>query len=276
MRQFSVESMRSIRRELRVVNDSRPGSAMSMDEGRRELRVVNSSRPASAGSLYEGKRRPRWSRMEDHGYDSDSDSDSESWLERPDMEEQLECVPEEKQGLKRNDSAHDSGYSTIAADAMSDSTESIEPFGYEEAAGYVSPNEAEPSCYSPTIKSPTLKTSITSPPMSPALSSIIPQEIVQYFNEERQESAYISQILKKNPFDEWAEWRTTVTDLLMIPEEEESQIPSTPITRQVVTPPPPPIPTETPRSPSRRKSLFNFAKVISSKNVLNKRKSVLW
>ena len=111
--------------------------------------------------------------------------------------------------------------------------------------------------------------------MSPALSTIIPQEIIQYFNEERQESAYISQILKKNPFDEWAEWRTTVTDLLMIPEEEESQIPSTPITRQVVTPPPP-IPTETPRSPSRRKSLFNFAKVISSKNVLNKRKSVLW
>lgn len=275
MRQFSIESMRSIRRELRVVNDSRPGSAWSLDEGRRELRVVNGSRPASAGSLCEGRGNGRWSSIEDREYDSDSDSGS--WHERPDVnvEDEVEYVQGEKQSLKRNDSAHDSGYSTMAADAMSDSTESIEPYGWEEAAGYISPNEAKLSCYSPTIKSPTLNTSFKSPPMSPALSTTMPQEVVQYLNDERQESAYISQILKKHPFDEWTEWRTTLTDLLMIPEEEEPQISSTPVMRPVTPPPPPSIPPE-PRSPSRRKSLFNFAKVISTKNVLNKRKSVLW
>ena len=272
MRQFSVESMRSIRRELRVVNDSRPGSAMSMEEGKRELHVVNPSRPASAGSVYEGRRHSRWARMEDHGYDSDSDSEPDSWQERPDVEEQFHYVQEQK-SLQRHDSTHDSGYSTMAADALSDSTVSFEPYGWEEAAGYASPSEAEPSYYSPTIT--TFKPSLHSPPLSPTLSTNMPQEVIQYLNDERQESAYISQILKKHPFDEWEEWRTTVTNLLMIPEEEEPQIPSTPITRPI-TPPPPPIPSETPRSPSRRKSIFNFAKVISPKNVLNKRKSVLW
>lgn len=242
-----------------------------MEEGRRELHVVNPSRPASAGSVYEGRRHSRWARMEDHGYDSDTESEPDSWQERPDVEEQFHYVQEQK-SLQRHDSTHDSGYSTMAADALSDSTVSFEPFGWEEAAGYASPSEAEPSYYSPTIT--TFKPSLHSPPLSPALSTNMPQEVIQYLNDERQESAYISQILKKHPFDEWEEWRTTVTNLLMIPEEEEPQIPSTPITRPVT--PPPPIPSETPRSPSRRKSIFNFAKVISPKNVLNKRKSVLW
>ena len=275
MRQFSIESLRGIRRELRVVNDSRPGTPMSWEEERRELRVVNNSRPASAGSLCGGRRGRQWSKLQDCGYDSDSDSDSESGQARPDLQEHSERVEGERQSLKRNDSAHDSGYSTMAADAMSDSTESIEPYGWEDAAGYVSPSEADPSCYSPTIKSPSFNVSLKSPPMSPSLSTTMPQEVIQYLDEERQESAYISQILKKHPFDEWSEWRTTVTNLLMIPEEDEPPIQSD-IMQRPETPPPLPVSTESPRSPSRRKSLFNFAKVIQSKTALNKRKSVLW
>ena len=89
-------------------------------------------------------------------------------------------------------------------------------------------------------------------------------------HEERQETAYISNLLRNQPFDEWAEWRTNVTKLLMIPEEEEVQHrPVTPMNSHQDS-----VQTAQ-RSPGRRKSLFNFAKA-TTKAVLSKRRSVIW
>lgn len=133
----------------------------------------------------------------------------------------------------------------MAADTGSCSDASEDPWWWEEAAGYST--------------------------ASFEYTSIFPSEDgTQYLHEEREESAYLSNLLRSQPFDEWTEWRTNVTKLLMIPEEEEThQRPVTPMDSNSDDIP------AAPRSPSRRKSLFNFAKA-TTKIVLSKRRSLLW
>jgi hypothetical protein len=242
MRQFSIESFRDMKRELRVVNDSRPPTATSVDGGRSPL---------------------KWSHDSDMEEDyDDSDSGSFSWQAIPDRDGGFEGVRGERQSLKRYNSTNDSGYSTMAyTDAWSCSDDTDEPYWWEEAAGYQTAMQSFESIQ-PT------------PHTTPTISTIMPPEEVKYLYDERQESAYISKLLRNHPFDEWTEWRTAVTNLLMIPEEEEIQTPPPVPPKTPKTPPPTATPTETPRSPTRRKSLFNFT--ISTKNVLNKRKSLLW
>ena len=206
---------------------------------RRELRVVNVSRPTTSMSF--GKESEDELDMED--VDEPSDSDSFDWQAFPDPIDNFQSFGEEghclSSSLKRGNSTNDSGYSTMAADTGSCSSVSEDPWWWEEAAGY-STNFYDDS------------------------------DAIQYLHEERQETAYLSNLLRSQPFDEWTEWRTNVTKLLMIPEEEEvQQRPVTPINSNqdnVQT---------APRSPGRRKSLFNFAKA-TTKAVLSKRRSVLW
>ena len=212
-----MESLRSIRRELRVVNVSRPTS-MSFEKG-------------SGDEL-------------DQDVDDPSDSDSFDWQAFPDPIGNFQGFGEEghclSSSLKRGNSTNDSGYSTMAADTGSCSSVSEDPWWWEEAAGY-STNFLDDS------------------------------DAIQYLHEERQESAYLSSLLRSQPFDEWTEWRTNVTKLLMIPEEEEIQErPVTPINSNQDD-----VQKTAPRSPGRRRSLFNFAKA-TTKVVLSKRRSVLW
>jgi hypothetical protein len=235
MRQFSIESFRSVvKRELRVINGSRPATAISME-------YCTSPR-------------------DDMQEDRCSDADSFDWQAFPDPAEELRRYGEEADGmksvnLKRGNSTNDSGYSTMAPDTGSCSDDSEDPWWWEEAAGYS-------TTYSTTV-SPTFEV-----PDTPIFTQGSAEHAVQYLQEEREESAYISNLLRNNPFDEWSEWRTTVTKLLMIPEEEEN------IATRPVTPVAPSKETSSPRSPTRRRSLFNFAR--KKKSGLNKRKSLLW
>jgi hypothetical protein len=145
--------------------------------------------------------------------------------------------------LKRGNSTNDSGYSTLVADdTASCSTASEDPWWWEEAAGYKDTSDLRDSTF-------------------------ISHQSVQYLDHQRQESAYISTLLRSQPFDEWTEWRTNVTQLLMIPEEEETDS-RPPITPRSIDKPLP----EVPKSPSRRRSFFDFAKKVK----LEKRRSVLW
>jgi hypothetical protein len=225
MRQFSIESLRSCaRRELRVVNTSRPNSVKSMERMSEETDVEGAD-------------------------DNDSDAGSFDWQAFPDPIDEFQDYEGEthclSSSLKRGNSTNDSGYSTMAGDTGSCSSVSEDPWWWEEAAGY----------------------STTSLDL-PASSILTSEDGGQYLHEERQESAYLSNLLRSQPFDEWTEWRTNVTKLLMIPEEEEmQQRPTTPINQKEKPP--------APRSPSRRKSLFSFAKVTTN-IVLNKRRSVIW
>ena len=231
MRQFSIESFPSVRkRELRVVNVSRPTTAWSMER--------------------------RFDELEEEGMDSDEDSMGWEGLHRSKTMERYLSDDEECQGtltsmsLKRGNSTNDSGYSTMVPDTASCSSSDIseDPWWWEEAAGY--------------------STSIYDDVVYTAQSN---EDATDYLHEERQETANLSTLIHSDPFDEWTEWRTNVTRLLMIPEEDESansQRPITPVNTIVD-------PKETTRSPTRRRSLFNFAKV--TKNIgLSKRKSVLW
>ena len=206
---------------------------------RRELRVVNVSTPTTTMSF--GKGFGDESDIED--IDDPSDSDSFDWQAFPDPIDGFRSNEDEDNcfasSLKRGNSTNDSGYSTMAADTGSCSSVSEDPWWWEEAAGY-STNFYDDS------------------------------DAIQYLHEERQETAYLSNLLRTQPFDEWTEWRTNVTKLLMIPEEEEVHPrPVTPInpSKDYVQ--------AAPRSPGRRKSLFNFAKA-TTKIVLRKRRSVLW
>ena len=227
MRQFSIESFPSVRkRELRVVNVSRPTTSMSMERG---------------------------------GVDSDDESvDWEEFQQPVAMEpyrgDENECEETLRSiSLKRGNSTNDSGYSTMVPDTASCDSSSIseDPWWWEEAAGY--------------------STHIYDDPAGRIHATT--DDAIHYLHEERQESAYLSTLLRSRPFDEWSEWRTNLTQLLMIPEEEESPAhhntrPVTPVNNHVNK-------SDTSRSPTRRRSLFNLAKV--TKNiVLSKRKSLLW
>lgn len=244
MRQFSIESFREVRRELRVVNESRPTTATS-ERGRSPL---------------------KWSHCEevDEGYADDSESESFGWQTYTDRDGGFEGVNRERQSLKRSYSTNDSGYSTMAhTDTWSCSDTSEEPYGWEQAAGYITTTQSEIESTQPIPKT------------TPIITKIMPPEEVKYLYEQRQESAYISKLLRDHPFDEWTEWRTTVTNLLMIPEEEEIKITPPPVPPKTPsTPPPTAVTVEIPRSPTRRKSLFNFA--LLNKNPIHKRKSLLW
>ena len=233
-----VPSARSIPR-LRQIS---VGSLRSMR--RRELRVVNVSRPptpaTSIDSAYEDE--------EEELLGSKPVRQSFDWDAFPARVEEYVLSPgEECAGdvtLKRGNSTNDSGYSTLVADdTASCSTASEDPWWWEEAAGY-----KDTSSYEPLFSS---------------------RESVQYLEHQRQESAYLSSLLRSQPYDEWAEWRTTVTQLLMIPEEEEPAETKPPNTPASVDKPLPGVP----KSPSRRRSFFNFAK---KKITLEKRRSVLW
>jgi hypothetical protein len=196
--------------------------------------------------------------------DMEEDGDEIEWegIQRSKLREQYTFDEEGEEeetlrstSLKRGNSTNDSGYSTMVPDTAScDSSDiSEDPWWWEEAAGYSTNIFDDQTLY---VREPHDDDN---------------EQEIHYLHEQRQESAYLSTLLRSNPFDEWAEWRTNVTKLLMIPEEDESlanqQRPVTPV--NTVNP------TETTRSPTRRRSLFNFAKV--TKNIgLNKRKSVLW
>jgi hypothetical protein len=224
LRQFSVESLRSMRkRELRVVNVSRPPTPATSiestyDEQEEELQVCRNRQQSFDWDAFTPP---------DEGFLPDSPED--------------ECAGDVY--LKRGNSTNDSGYSTLVADdTASCSTASEDPWWWEEAAGYKDTSD---------LRDPTF----------------ISHQSVQYLEHQRQESAYISTLLRSQPFDEWTEWRTNVTQLLMIPEEEESES-KPPVTPRSVDKPLP----DVPKSPSRRRSFFNFAK----KTKLEKRRSVLW
>lgn len=231
MRQFSIESFPSVRK--------------------RKLRVVNVSRPTTGRSMER-----RFDEV-DEGVDSDGESVDWEELQRSKPLRQYTSDDEEcdetlrSTSLKRGNSTNDSGYSTMVPDTAScDSSDiSEDPWWWEEAAGYST------NIYDDEI----------------IYTEHSTEEPTHYLHEERQETAYLSTLLRSNASDEWAEWSTNVTRLLMIPEEDESpnsQRPATPVNTIVD-------PTETPRSPTRRRSLFNFAKV--TKNIaLSKRKSLLW
>jgi hypothetical protein len=227
LRQFSVESLRSVRkRELRVVNVSRPPTPATSIE-----------------SVYDDEEEPLLSfKPAKQSLDWDA-------FPAPDEDFGIVTPTEEECGgdvtLKRGNSTNDSGYSTlIADDTASCSTASEDPWWWEEAAGYKDTSQL--------YESP-----------------LVSRESVQYFEHQRQESAYLSTLLRNQPFDEWAEWRTNVTQLLMIPEEEETADTKPPITPRSLDKPLP----DVPKSPSRRRSLFNFAK---KKLTIEKRRSVLW
>src|SRR5277367_3875771 len=231
MRQFSVESFPSVVR-------------------RRELKVVNASRPTSMEFCYEGDEEEEEEGGEEvywEGIQRSKPRERYTFDEEEECEETLRSV-----SLKRGNSTNDSGYSTMVPDTAScDSSDiSEDPWWWEEAAGY--------------------STSIFNDETFYTQHPHVNEQEIHYLHEERQESAYLSTLLRTHPFDEWAEWRTNVTKLLMIPEEDESPTSHRPVTpvNTIVDP------TDTPRSPTRRRSLFNFAKV--TKNIgLNKRKSVL-
>jgi hypothetical protein len=180
--------------------------------------------------------------------DHDSDVDSFDWNAFSHPTDGFHSYGEQGQDLssklKRGNSTNDSGYSTMAADTGSCSDESEDPWWWEEAAGYSATSYEVPN------------------------KGFISEEGSQYLHEERQESAYLSNLLRSQPFDEWTEWRMNLTKLLVIPEEDESQ-------QRPVTPVNTIQQQETPRSPGRRRSLFNFAK-FTTRIVLNKRKSLLW
>lgn len=223
LRQFSVESLRSVRkRELRVVNVTRPPTPATSIE-----------------SAYEDD--------EEEHMTYNLGKQSFDWDAFPAPIVEVVTPEEECSGdvtLKRGNSTNDSGYSTMLADdTASCSTASEDPWWWEEAAGY---KDAYDLYESPFAS----------------------EKSMQYLQHQRQESAYISNLLRSQPFDEWAEWRTNVTQLLMIPEEDENTETKTPITPRSLEKPLP----EVPKSPSRRRSLFNFAKKVA----IEKRKSVLW
>jgi hypothetical protein len=261
MRQFSIESLRSdCKRELRVVNDSRPTTAT----GR-----------SSKGSFDWEEQNEEVAELRDTNWDTRTP------LRRANTtcETRHTCATL----LKRYNSTNDSGYSSMAADAYSDSDESVDPFWWEEAAGYteieypiqeiqrhtstnITPVRTSTSLPSPGLSSTQCTTpfSTTSFCSSASTSTNLTEpQAVQYLHTERQESAYISTLLRNQSVDEWSEWRDKVTSLLMIPEE----------TPRPETPPETNVPVSKPKSPSRRKSLFPFVKVARG---LSKRKSVLW
>lgn len=243
MRQFSIDSFRSVvRRELRVINESRPPTALSTE----------CSRTSQI-----------WPEREDEQDDSDSDLfDWEQirnqphlphrYVDEPMYDEQYRSTS--SISLKRGNSTNDSGYSSMIPDTAScSSNESEDPWWWEEAAGYS------------TITEDISKIPIYASPTSDAA--------LQFLHGERQESAYLSGLLRAHPFDEWTEWRTTVTKLLMIPEEEEQQRqerPCTPAPSEENDPP------SQSRSPTRRRSLFNFSNIVRKTDFLTKRRSVLW
>ena len=224
LRQFSVESLRSMRkRELRVVNVSRPPTPATSIE-----------------SAYEDdEEEPPICRARQQSFEWDA-------FAAPNEDVFPDSPADECPGdvsLKRGNSTNDSGYSTLVADdTASCSTASEDPWWWEEAAGYKDTSDLQDSAF-------------------------ITQQSVQYLEHQRKESAYISTLLRSQPFDEWTEWRTNVTQLLMIPEEEEaeSKLPITPRSADKPLP-------QVPKSPSRRRSFFNFAKNVK----LEKRRSVLW
>jgi hypothetical protein len=207
-----------------------------------ELRVVNVSRPNTPDSMEECLT-PKFE-LEHH----EILEETEDELEMDELETTEYYAREEPKlesvTLKRGNSTNDSGYSTMAADTGSCSDVSEDPWWWEESAGY-SPNMFE------------FGDSYTEDDVSISSS--------YYLHEERQESAYISNLLRSQPFDEWSEWRANVTNLLMIPEEDEIESrPLTPVTT---------LPQHTSPSPVRRRSFFNFKK---TKLLLRKRQSVLW
>jgi hypothetical protein len=242
MRQFSFESLQSAtKRELRVINVSRPSTAKSMEQ------CLTPAQYADRHDV-DGE--------EDNG--SSSAGESFDWDAFPDPIEELTMYGEEDQtlssvSLKRGNSTNDSGYSTMVADTGSYSDISEDPWWWEEAAGY--------------------SENIYGVDEGPLFTTGTAKDAARYLHKERQESAYISDLLRNQPFDEWAEWRSNVTKLLMIPEEQENQVPRpvTPVPAERLQKNLPP----TPHSPLRRRSLLNYAKS-KTKMVLSKRKSLLW
>ena len=162
--------------------------------------------------------------------------------------------------LKRGNSTNDSGYSSYHPDSDTASDDEI-PLGWEESAGYNTTTIDDKHLTNTTVSHISLDPS---------------QDAIHYLHSERQESSYISNLLRSHPFDEWSEWRKSVTKLLMIPEEDSLLQSPHP-----VTPPQTPtasgkLATETQKSPSRRRSLFNFSRLKDLRAPLLKRKSVLW
>lgn len=230
MRQFSIESFRDVaKRELRVINVTGTETIASIDERSSLLNYTDHEVTEAEDA-------------------DESDADSFNWNAIPtsvdrfkvNMEEG-ECMPSVT--LKRGNSTNDSGYSTMAADTGSCTDESVDPWWWEEAAGYST------NCFDYTDLSP-----------FPATTS---EEGFQYLHEERQESAYLSNLLRSQPFDEWTEWSKDVTKIFSKETITCEPRPVTPLklSEQVA-----------PRSPGRRRSLFNFAKKIA----ITKRRSVLW
>jgi hypothetical protein len=286
MRQFSIESLRStVRRgQLRVVNASRPTTPTSVPGQRMSLVLSEDDESEYEMPFEQMEATLKW--------------------ESPEVSQTQENG--EKQPLKRYNSTNDSGYSSMNPDTASDTDESVDPLWWEEAAGYTtSPIEdqtpatpsaetfsttQEDSLFSairPHSRTISLSTSVLSASTSSSKTRVISTKLVetsdpdaetlQYLYSQRQESFQLSTLLRNYPTDEWTEWREKVTNLLMIPEEDgpDLQKPLPPVPH---TPPPStPIPREQPeqtRSPTRRRSFFNFAKV--SKIGISKRKSVLW
>ena len=289
MRQFSFDSLRSaVRRELRVVNGSRPTTATSVNGQRMSIILADDDDT----SEYEVEYISRQNSFEwrDHGRMSG-----------------IEENATDNQGLKRYNSTNDSGYSSMNPDTCSESDESVDPWWWEEAAGYTIPVheptaprqslrhtasiytkplpklpvDSTPQSYykapstSSSVYSSSTTSSKTATPSTKATTPSDPSpQGIQYLFSERQESAFISTVLRNHPTDEWSEWRDNVTNLLMIPEEDDDSQntlkspPRTPVTTPTVQP------KEITKSPTRRRSLFNFAKV--ARIGLSKRKSVVW
>src|SRR5579862_1836366 len=291
MRQFSIESLRSTtKRELRVVNHSRPATATSLPNRRFSVILADEAEDEDE-SEYE--------------VEYESRAPSFEWQAKEVINESQQSGVE-KQPLKRFNSTNDSGYSSMNPDTGSETDGSVDPWWWEEAAGYTI-SSSDPQVNKSLIL--TLSTQAQSATKSPSPPSTIRQhhhrnssltpsvfstsssstktrtcstklttpseptpQALQYLYSERQESFHISTLLRNHPIDEWSEWSEKVTNLLMIPEEVDNlersdtppQTPRAPIVPAIIQQ------IETPRSPTRRKSLFNFARV--AKMGLSKRK----
>lgn len=252
MRQFSIESLRSVpRRELRVVNTSSPPERSRLVEQEIESDFEEMEEEESRCQSVEDCEKEAGGWREDGLYSPIQFASGD--------EEEEEGEATGNVDLRRGNSTNDSGYSSYHPDSDTASDDEI-PAGWEEAAGYTTTTTTHKQFSKATISHISLDPS---------------QDAIHYLHSERQESSYISNLLRSHPFDEWSEWRMSVTKLLKIPEEE-------PLTTETTGPhTPPQTPTaqnttaETQKSPSRRRSLFNFAK-LREKTPLLKRKSVLW
>lgn len=212
LRQLSMDSLRSAKiRELRVTNGSRPPSVVAEEKRRSTL----------------------WQEIDE---ESLSDDDSFDWdvfppappaFEIPTggyvtgtaMKREISMDSSRYSTLKRAKSTNDSGYSTmvpstIIPDSWSCSTVSVDPWWWEEAAGY------------------------TTIIIDDSNDNPRPTTTTHYLRHERKESAYISNLLRNHPDDEWDEWRTDLTNLLQFSISKDLEIP------------PPVPPKDVPSSPS--------------------------